>query len=719
MNNTNDNAKIFDQIERYLTEIDADLDVEAGLRRLRLRMAEPIESPKQASGDDVSKSQDATTSDETAEAFPNDAATCHVIVHASSEDARQHANYVLRDLGLGPQEIWSTSKAISFRVSSDDVPAVRLLLEMTNVGWTVVLPGQLDYLLQSLYVEGPDPDQRKFRVADAPAQQARAQLDVIAHKVGDAAEALVDRVEDGTWQELREVDPSMTTHAGQEAFARRWAEAIVGTSYVSIGRNGLAKHLLGLTHQLVEAALAAEFDPSVGRRVGIDMVAAHFTGTETLSRTLALMAEGLPGLLGSAPPGVDAVGRVVQLTGNMAGGYAGALRERSINEQDAIYRAGLRARRQAEQALAVSEARFRAMFTDAAIGIGIGDLEGNITDANPALQRMFGYSLEEFTQLNFSAMVHPEDPASTWEIYGELIRGERDHCRTEKRFYRSDGAEIWTDLTVSLVRDETGAPAYQVALLEDVSERRRLQAELEHRTYHDPLTGLANRAMVTERLAQVFAEPAGQRRVGLCFLDLDGFKVINDSLGHDVGDQLLIAVASRLTRCCNSGQLVARIGGDEFVIIVEDTAGEHDVATLADRVLAAMAAPIRVGDHVLTVTTSIGVVEQPVADTNPADLMQAADITLYRAKTAGKARYAMFDHHRNDNEMPRFTLSTTMPAAVDRGELFVDDQPLVWLEDGALRRVEASVRWCHPTFGVLGPERLLLEPSRPAPAADA
>ncbi|MGH3899017.1 MAG: putative bifunctional diguanylate cyclase/phosphodiesterase [Pseudonocardiaceae bacterium] len=499
----------------------------------------------------------------------------------------------------------------------------------------------------------------------------------------------------------------MTAHADREAFARSWAEAIVGTSYVSMGRGGLAKHLLGLTHQLVDAALAAEFDPSVGHRVGVEMVTAHFTGTETLSKTLALIAEGLPVLLGSAPLDVDVAGRVAQLTGSLAAGYANTLRERSLDEQDAIYRAGLRARRQAEHALAASEAKFRAMFTEAGIGIGISDLAGNITDANPALQRMFGYTLEEFTELNVSAMVHPQDAPSIWEIHGELVRGDRDHFRIEKRFYRSNGGEISVDLTVSLVRDEAGTPLYQVALLEDVSERHRLQAKLEYQAYHDPLTGLANRARVTDRLGRVFAGPAGQRRVGLCFLDLDGFKVVNDSLGHDIGDELLKAVASRLTRCCGSGPLVARMGGDEFVIIVEDTAGEPDVAALAEEILAAMSAPIQVGDHALTVTTSIGVIERPVADTNPADLMQAADITLYRAKADGKARYAMFDQHRNDSEVARFTLSATLLAAIDRGEFFIDYQPLVGLKDEVLRGVEALVRWRHPTLGVLGPERFI------------
>ncbi|MDT7595104.1 MAG: hypothetical protein QOJ06_650 [Pseudonocardiales bacterium] len=497
------------------------------------------------------------------------------------------------------------------------------------------------------------------------------------------------------------------THTDCEAFAQRWTEAIVGTSYVAMGRRMLARHLLELTQQLVEGFLAAEFDPSVGRDVGVAMVEKHFTGTDTLKETLALIAEWLPGLPTSAPPGGDVASRVAQLVGSLAAGYASALRERSLDEQDAIYRAGLRARRQAEQALAASEAKFRAMFTEAKMGIGIGDLGGNITDANPALQEMFGYTREEFTRLNVSSMVHPDDAASVWEVYEELVRGERDHFRMEKRFNRRDGGEIWSDLTVSLVRDESGAPAYQVAMLEDISERRRLQGKLQHQAYHDPLTALANRQMVTERLDQVFAGPASQRRVGLCFLDLDGFKVVNDSLGHDIGDQLLKAVASRLTRCCGPGQLVARMGGDEFLIIVEDTAGETDMAVLADKILSALDAPVRVGGHALTVRTSIGVVERPVAETNPADLIQAADITMYQAKASGKARYAMFDQHRNDSEVADFRLSATMVPAVARGEFFIVYQPLVDLGQGTLRAVEALVRWRHPTLGVLGPERFI------------
>lgn len=498
------------------------------------------------------------------------------------------------------------------------------------------------------------------------------------------------------------------TNVEHEEFARRWAEAIVGTSYVPIGRRVLAAHLLELTQQLVEAALAVEFDPSIGRQVGIGMVAAHFTGTETLRETLALIAERLPALLGSAAPGVDAAGRVAQLVAGMAAGYAGALRERSLDEQDAIYRAGLRARRQAEQALAESEAKFRAMFTEAPIGISMTDLAGNITEANSAVLKMFGYTHEEFTQLNvLRAMIHAEDAPSMWETYDELNRGQRDHFRMEKRYYRRDGSEIWTDLTVSLVRDETGAPAYSVALLEDITERHCLQDTLAHQASHDTLTALANRRVVTERLGQIFAGPVSQRRIGLCFLDLDGFKVVNDSLGHDIGDELLKTVASRLTRCCDAGQLVARMGGDEFVIIAEDTAGEADMVALAEKVLTAMKEPIRAGDHELNITTSIGVVELPVIDTDPDGLLQAADITMYQAKRDGGGRYALYDRGRSNDEVTRFTLSATMLTAVERGEFFLQYQPLVGMADRSLRGVEALVRWRHPTLGVLRPERFI------------
>ena len=182
------------------------------------------------------------------------------------------------------------------------------------------------------------------------------------------------------------------SHLDRDVFAQRWAEAIAGTSYVSMEHRELTAHLLQLTHQLAEAARAAEFDPSVGQRMGAHMVAAHFTGTETLGKTVAVIAEQLPDVLDEASPGLDITSRVAQLTGEMAAGYANALRERSLDEQDAIYRAGLYARKQAEQALAASEARFRGVFRSSPVGIAISEPGGRIVQINPSLERTLGYS---------------------------------------------------------------------------------------------------------------------------------------------------------------------------------------------------------------------------------------------------------------------------------------------------------------------------------------
>ncbi|HEY8372103.1 MAG TPA: EAL domain-containing protein [Pseudonocardiaceae bacterium] len=544
-----------------------------------------------------------------------------------------------------------------------------------------------------------------------------------------------------------------TSEVGRHRFARTWAKAIAGTSYVSMNPQEVEQHLFDLAGSLVEALLSEPFTPRLARRVGHALVEAHFTGTETLNRTVALLAVELPRLVTTAqgdgttsladdhlpdtridmPRPASGNGReadvleetvsaaaqdarhllalterVAALQGELAAGFAEALRRRTLDEQEAISQAVFMARDQAEQALRASEARFRAIFTESAIGIGIGDMEGRILDANQSLLGMLRYSLSELRQRNVRDFIHPDDAVGVWQLYDELVRGERDHFRVEKRFFRSDGEAIWTNLTVSLIRDDDGQPTYQVAMLEDVTDRHLLQNRLQYQAMHDPLTGLPNRSLFLERLSEAFAHAEPDDRIGLCYLDLDGFKAINDSLGHDIGDQLLVAVGQRLDACVSgANRLVARIGGDEFVILVERSTGTHDVVTIADHVLSTLEAPIQVGDHELAVSASIGVVERLVTSTNPADVMRDADITLYWAKADGKARWALFDAERNAREVARFTLSTTMPAAIERGEFYLDYQPLVRLSDGGVMGAEALVRWRHPEFGLLSPDRFI------------
>jgi len=459
----------------------------------------------------------------------------------------------------------------------------------------------------------------------------------------------------------------------------------------------------------------------VGVEVGAALVDAHFTSPRTLSQTVPVLLEGLsdtdepvtgrpPASAGEEGGGdVDPIpARWRGLVAGIAEGFNAALQERALREQEEIIDAATEAREQARQELQVSEERFRAVFDGAGIGIGIGDLDGRILEVNPALVRLLGYSAEDFRRREVREFMHPADVNKVWQLYGELIRGERDHFRLEKQFLRSTGESVWTDLTVSLLRDGQGRPRYQLALIHDVTALRQLRRQLEFEARHDPLTGLANRKMFLDHLAHLCAAAAPGSRAGLCYLDLDGFKAVNDTLGHEVGDQLLIAVAQRLdTMIGGRGHLVARLGGDEFVVLVAGSSGSTQLVALAEEILAAVAQPLPLDSGQVQVTASIGVVERAIADIQPAELLRAADMTLYWAKADGKSQWALFDPERDARDLTRYSLSSALPAALAAEDLLVHYQPIRRLADGSLRGVEALVRWNHQRMGLLGPERFV------------
>ncbi|GAA1235668.1 cyclic Di-GMP phosphodiesterase RmdA [Kitasatospora nipponensis] len=456
---------------------------------------------------------------------------------------------------------------------------------------------------------------------------------------------------------------------------------------------GALHRLVTRTTALLHGAQRQErLDSGSAAEAGALLVEAHFTDPDLLARAIGLLHAGEP----QDPRGAE-------LAGAFAAGWAAALRERTLQEQEAIRLAADTARREAERALRESEARFRALFESAAIGIGIGDVHGTILAANKALQDIFGARPEDMQGRRVNDLVHPEDTPGVWEAYEELVSGKREHFSFDKPYYRQDGEVVWTHLTVSLIRDDEGVPVYQVAMLEDITDRYRLQERLRHQATHDPLTGLPNRSAFFERLEAVFESPEPGARFGLCYVDLDGFKVVNDSLGHEMGDQLLAAVALRLEAALRPlGHLVARLGGDEFVVLLEDCRGEQEAVAAAKTVLAALAKPVPIDGHRLAIGASVGVLERPVAATTPMAAVRAADLTLYRAKEEGRGRWTLFDPQRNARAVSRYAVSVRMPVALDRGEFFIDYQPLCDLADGSLSAVEALVRWRHPQLGVLG-----------------
>ena len=259
---------------------------------------------------------------------------------------------------------------------------------------------------------------------------------------------------------------------------------------------------------------------------------------------------------------------------------------------------------------------------------------------------------------------------------------------------------------VRALRDQTLAAAQRGA---DEARRRAeaaFRAQLQHQARHDPLTGVANRACFLDRLATAVAAPAG--RIGVCYLDLDGFTSVNDTLGHDVGDELLVAVARRLEERIGPGHgLVARMGGDEFSLLVEHTDGIDAMVAVASDVLSRIERPFRIGPHRLGLTASIGVVERPVAGALAADLVKDADSALYWAKAEGPGRWAVYDPARQATDSVRMALTTSMRSGLEAGEFTVVYQPIVGLPDGDLRGVEALLRWNHPTLGELSPESFI------------
>ncbi|MYU52590.1 EAL domain-containing protein [Streptomyces sp. SID7805] len=366
---------------------------------------------------------------------------------------------------------------------------------------------------------------------------------------------------------------------------------------------------------------------------------------------------------------------------------------------------------------AASLGDYRTAFHSAHLAMALLDRDGLVLAANPALGELLGADPDDLVDATAADLTDLGADPRVWSAYREVLCGRGERLRCTRRLTRPDGHSRWVEVTVEPL---AGAERALLSVV-DISDRHDLLARLRHLQMHDPVTRLPNRALFFERLSAALEaaafESAGTGRIGLCYLDLDGFKAVNDTLGHRVGDRLLSAVAQRLTHCADAaaergtnpgrGRLVARLGGDEFALLVEDSTGTDQLAELAQCVLDALQRPFDLAGQRLSVSASIGVVERAAAGTTATGLMQAADTTLFWAKEDGKARWTLFDPERNAHRMTRQALSSTLRPAVDRGEFMLEYQPLVGLDDGRAQGVEALVRWRHPQFGTLSPNRFI------------
>ncbi len=380
-------------------------------------------------------------------------------------------------------------------------------------------------------------------------------------------------------------------------------------------------------------------------------------------------------------PGHDELGR-------LAGAVNGMLSALEQAEHD---------RQAGAAALQASEQRGRAVFENAFDGLLLLDAGGRCVDANPAACDLLGRPLAELLQADVLALVVEDGGEARAGAVRTLAGGVALHgeCRM--------GAEGSARALEYRMRAQV-LPGYDLMVLRDMTERKRLETALGHQAFHDALTGLPNRALFRERLAAALAHsrrPA--ERVAVVFLDLDDFKVVNDSLGHKAGDAMLTAVAARLQAGVRPGDMVARLGGDEFTVLLQQVATEADAASVAERIQAELQPPFLIEGQEVTIRASIGIALGSAGVDTPGDLLRSADVAMYAAKEQGKAGYAFFAPEMDGPAWTRIAQETALRHAIERQELHVHYQPIVHLATGAIRGVEALVRWEHPTRGSLMP----------------
>jgi diguanylate cyclase (GGDEF)-like protein/PAS domain S-box-containing protein len=360
-------------------------------------------------------------------------------------------------------------------------------------------------------------------------------------------------------------------------------------------------------------------------------------------------------------------------------------------------------RKNAEAALKEAHERFRSAFENAPIGMAMTDLQGNIIRANPAYARILGRSPRELAGMSVHELTHPDDLGASMTEMRRFVTSDADGYQLEKRYVHADGRVVWVHVSVSCVRDENDEPRYLIGQIDDVTERRALRESLAHAAMHDRLTDLPNRELFKDRLQSALNRTGRHdTRVAVIFLDLDRFKFVNDSLGHDMGDKLICSVAQRLRSSVRPSDTVARFGGDEFTILCEEISSETFAVDLARRIVAGLDEPIEIQGSELFVTASAGVAVGALPD-SPEQLIRQADSAMYQAKDRGRSRIVLFDENIDTSSASRLGLLNELHLALIEEQFEVHYQPFVDLNNTEIVGVEALVRWKHPSEGVLLP----------------
>ena len=354
-----------------------------------------------------------------------------------------------------------------------------------------------------------------------------------------------------------------------------------------------------------------------------------------------------------------------------------------------------------------SEAHFRSLVQNASDIVFVLRSDMTVSYSSPSVQRVLGYRPEALGGVSLTTLLHQDDLQQALAAHDDAVRRTGTSVSIECRLQHRDGS--WRDVEAvysSLIED----PSVQgtVLTIRDITERKALEEELKHQAFHDSLTGLANRALFHDRVEHALARQSRHRQpIAVLFLDLDDFKVVNDSLGHLAGDELLRAVADRLQGCLRTGDTAARLGGDEFAVLIEALTDPKEAAGLAERIISSLGTPVPLEGQEIFVRASIGYAVSDQETLNAEELLRAADVAMYAAKAAGKGGYQAYRPELHTEARGRLERTADLQRALEERQFVLHYQPIVALDNDELVGVEALIRWEHPTRGLLPPDEFL------------
>ncbi|QYJ15822.1 hypothetical protein Rxycam_01650 [Rubrobacter xylanophilus DSM 9941] len=368
-------------------------------------------------------------------------------------------------------------------------------------------------------------------------------------------------------------------------------------------------------------------------------------------------------------------------------------------------------RKKVERELREAQEQYRRLVEQLPAVVYVDRLDDTSSNlyTSPQTEEIFGYSPREWTSDPelFVRTLHPEDRESVLAAHARA-NARAEPLELEYRLIARDGRVVWVRDSSIVLMDEEGNPRWRQGLMVDVTEQKNLEQRLVHLAFHDPLTGLPNRALFMDRLKHALARAGRSGDVlAVLFIDLDNFKFINDSLGHEAGDRLLVAVARRLSGATRPGDTVARLGGDEFTVLLEGIADGGEAMRAAERVAEVLRDPFRVAGRELFVSASVGISVSAAGSGSVEDLMRGADLAMYEAKREGKNRYRVFDFGMSRTAHDRLRLENDLRRALERDEFRLYYQPVVRLGDGKVMGLEALLRWERPGRGITLPDRFI------------